>query len=68
MPGGGINADNVKGFKHNGFEAVHLSGTEFIKRLDVNPTVSMNSPSFLSDQGIFVSNVDAIKKVLKEVK
>ena len=68
MPGGGINADNVEGFKNNVFEAVHLSGTKFIKRLNVNPTVSMNSPTFLSDQGIFVSNVDAIKNVLKEVK
>ena len=68
MPGGGINADNVEGFKNNEFEAVHLSGTKFIKRLNVNPTVSMNSPTILSDQGIFVSNVDAIKNVLKEVK
>ena len=68
MPGGGINADNVKHFKNNGFEAVHLSGTKYMKRLDVNPTVSMNSPSFLSDQGVFVSSVVAIKNVLKEVK
>ncbi len=45
MPGGGINADNVEGFKNNEFEAVHLSGTKFIKRLNVNPTVSMNSPT-----------------------
>ncbi len=68
MPGGGINADTVKRFKLNGFEAVHLSGTKYVKRLDVAPAVSMNSPSFLSDQGVFVSNVDVIKNVLKEVK
>ena len=68
MPGGGINADNVERFNQNGFEAVHLSGAKYINRLDVDPAVSMNSPSFLSDQGIFVSNVDAIKNVLKEVK
>ncbi|MGB5498676.1 MAG: copper homeostasis protein CutC [Maribacter sp.] len=68
MPGGGINADNVNRFKNNGFEAVHLSGTKYSKRLDVDPSVSMNSSSFLSDQGVFVSNVDAIENVLKEVK
>lgn len=68
MPGGGINADNVKHFSHDGFKAVHLSGTKYMKRLDVKPAVSMNSPSFLSDQGVFVSNVAAIKNVLKEVK
>lgn len=68
MPGGGINAVNVKRFGLNGFEAVHLSGAKYRKRLDVEPAVSMNSPSLLSDQGIFVSNVAAIKNVLKEVK
>ena len=68
MPGGGINADNVKRFNLNGFEAVHLSGAKYMKRLDVDPAVSMNSPSFLNDKGIFVSNVDVIKNVLKEVK
>jgi len=68
MPGAGINADNARDFKNSGFEAVHLSGSEFIQRLEVNPKVSMNSPSFLSDQGVFVSNVKAIKNVIKEVK
>lgn len=68
MPGGGINAVNVKRFGLNGFEAVHLSGAKYRKRLDVEPAVSMNSPSLLSDQGVFVSNVAAIKNVLKEVK
>jgi copper homeostasis protein len=68
MPGGGINADIVKRFKNNGFKAVHLSGAKYMKRLEINPSISMNSPSFLSDQGIFVSNVDAIENVLKEVK
>ena len=68
MPGGGIHADNVKRFKQDGFGAVHLSGAKYNERLDVRPKVSMNSPSFLSDQGVFVSNVDAIKNVLKEVK
>lgn len=68
MPGGGINADNVKLFKKNGFGVVHLSAAKFTERFDIGPKVSMNTPSFLSDQGVFISNIDAIKNVLKEVK
>ncbi|MCP4977645.1 MAG: copper homeostasis protein CutC [Maribacter sp.] len=68
MPGGGINADNVKRFKKNGFGVVHLSAAKFTERLACNPKVSMNSPSFLADQGFFVSNIDTIKNVLGEVK
>ena len=68
MPGGGVNARNVSQFKDGGFKTVHLSGTEYEHRLTVSPKVSMNTPSFLRDQGVFVSNVEAIRKVLQEVK
>ncbi|MBT8299801.1 MAG: copper homeostasis protein CutC [Maribacter sp.] len=68
MPGGGINSDNAREFKSSGFGAVHLSGSEYIKRLEESPAVSMNSPSFLSNQGVFVSSVNAIERVIKEVK
>lgn len=68
MPGGGINGGNVKQFKENGFGVVHLSAAKFSKRLDIDPKVSMNSSSFLADQGVFVSNIDSIKNVLREVK
>ncbi|MBD1259616.1 copper homeostasis protein CutC [Maribacter polysiphoniae] len=68
MPGGGVNAGNVHKFKDSGFKVVHLSGTCFEPKLKVVPKVSMNAASFLQDQGVFVSNVEAIRKVLKEVK
>ncbi len=68
MPGGGINADNVKHFKNYGFGIVHLSAAKFVERQAIVPKVSMNSPSFLSDQGIFVSSFDTIKNVIKVVK
>ncbi|MBT8306866.1 MAG: copper homeostasis protein CutC [Maribacter sp.] len=68
MPGGGINAGNAKHFKDIGFKAIHLSGTKYDKLLDTVPPVSMNSPSLLSDQGVYISNLKRIKNVLKEVK
>lgn len=68
MPGGGINANNASDFKISGFEELHLSGSEFIKQLKATPKVSMNSATFLKDQGVFVSNTRAIEEVIKEVK
>lgn len=68
MPGSGVNAGNVREFKKNGFKVVHLSGSLFEARLLNAPKVSMNSPSFLKDKGVFVSNVEVVQKVIKEVK
>ncbi|MFK5972182.1 MAG: copper homeostasis protein CutC [Flavobacteriaceae bacterium] len=67
MPGGGIRADNVHQFKKKGFSAIHLSGSKFIKTLDVAPKVSMNSPLFLKDDAISVTGVELIKKIVNEV-
>ena len=68
MPGSGVTADNVHQFKIGGFHAVHLSGTVYEKRLNATPHISMNTPSFLRDEGVFVSNVNVLRKVVKEVK
>jgi len=68
MPGGGVNAKNVAQFKARDFKAVHLSGVKFRQTLNSKPLVSMNSSSFLVDEGVYVSNRDGIKSVLKEVK
>jgi len=68
MPGGGINALNVTKFKEKGFDAVHLSGAKYTHSLGTTPKVSMNSPSFLKDEGIFVTSMAAIADVVKEVK
>lgn len=68
MPGGGIRPENVHRFKQKGFSAIHLSGSKFIKTLDVAPRVPMNSPSFLKDDEINVTDVVLIKKIVNEVK
>jgi copper homeostasis protein len=68
MPGGGINAENAGRFKEKGFNAVHLSGARYGQRLSSKPKVSMNSPLFLSDEGVFSSDFDVIRNVVKEVK
>ena len=68
MPGSGVNADNVHHFKIGGFQVVHLSGTVYEQRLNSTPHISMNTPSFLRDDGVFVSNVEVLRKVVQEVK
>ena len=68
MPGSGINGSNVGEFSERGFKAIHLSGTIFHKTLDETPSVSMNSPRFLSDDSLVVSNPDKIKSVVNKVK
>lgn len=68
MPGSGINPKNVHRFRTAGFGAIHLSGGKFHKRLDVNPPISMNSPKFLTDDAIFVSDYGIIKEVVDNVK
>ena len=68
MPGGGIRLDNIQLFKEHGFSAVHLSGMKFHKTLDTVPSVSMNSPSFLKDDAISVTNQDIIRQIVQCVK
>lgn len=68
MPGGGVNAANVTTFKEKGFNAVHLSGAQYAQRLGAVPRVSMNSPSFLKDEGVFMTSTEVIADVVKEVK
>lgn len=68
MPGGGIRANNVQDFKDTGFDVVHLSGTKFHATMNKTPKVSMNSPSFLRDDAIAVSDVIIIREVIQSVK
>ena len=68
MPGGGVKPDNINVFKEKGFHAAHLSGSEFVKTLPINPKISMNSPSFLKDDEITVSNLESIQKIVNAVK
>jgi len=68
MPGGGVRPENVLDFKEAGFEFVHLSGTKFLKTLPETNKVSMNSPSFLNDIEIAVTDLDTIINIVNRVK
>lgn len=68
IPGGGVNAQNAGMFKNQGFKQLHLSATKFKQQLKAHQNISMNTPSFLSDDGVFISNTANIENVLKEVK
>ncbi len=68
MPGSGVNANNVQVFKDAKFRAVHLSGVAWRKTLGEPPLVSMNSPSFLSDEAVAVSDVERVSAVVDAVK
>ena len=68
MPGGGIRTDNIHLFQEAGFAVVHLSGTKLIKTLSSKPKVSMNSPSFLSDDELALTDTDTIHKIVNGVK
>lgn len=68
MPGGGIKLENINVFKEKGFRAAHLSGSKFVRTLPINPKISMNSPSFLKDDEIRVSNLETLQKIVNAVK
>lgn len=68
MPGGGVNLKNINVFKEKGFRNAHLSGSTCIKTLSAEPQISMNSPSFLKDDEMTVSDVETIQKVVNAVK
>lgn len=68
MPGSGINPGNIHHFIAGGFGAVHLSGSKFNKVMDTPPKVSMNSPSFLRDDAIAVTDGSIIADVVDTVK
>ncbi|WP_446051649.1 copper homeostasis protein CutC [Zobellia laminariae] len=68
MPGGGVRPANVMDFKNGGFNAVHLSGAKFLRTLPDTDKVSMNSPSFLRDTEIAVTDSETIIDIVNRVK
>jgi copper homeostasis protein len=68
MPGSGINELNVNQFKNKGFKAVHLSAARYTNTIYGEPKVSMNSASFLHDNGVMISNQAIISSVVNAVK
>lgn len=68
MPGGGIDELNIMEFMDGGFDAVHLSGTKFYRSWSGAPRIAMNTPAFLREDFIAVSDPDRIKRIVKSVK
>lgn len=68
MPGGGIRTTNVDAFKSEGFSALHMSGSKFHQTLNNEPPFSMNSPSFLKEDQVSISDMETIKNVVNHVK
>lgn len=68
MPGAGIRDSNAASFKEAGFTAIHLSATHFVENLDALPTLSMNSPDFLRENKVAITNLEMVDKVIKIVK
>jgi len=68
MPGGGISGLNINEFIEGGFDAIHLSGSVFHRSLAGAPKVTMNSPDFLREDFIALSDYDRIKSIVKSVK
>ena len=68
MPGSGIRDTNAVLFKKAGFKAIHLSATHFIENVDAMPPISMNSPDFLIENRVAITNLDVVSNVIKSVK
>ncbi|WP_394747360.1 copper homeostasis protein CutC [Spongiimicrobium salis] len=67
LPGGGVRADNANTFKNRGFKAIHFSGTTFKKSLERKPEISMNSPSFLQDDALAVTDAAIVRQIIEIV-
>lgn len=66
LPGGGINAQNAKLFKENGFKEVHASATTTISIIE-EPKIEMNSIMFFDETIEVVSDLDKIKGILGSI-
>jgi len=55
-------------FKGKDFHYVHLSGSKFLKTLSTKPKIPMNTPSFLKEDEISVSDLESIQKIVNAVK
>lgn len=67
LPGGGININNIVQFKNAGFKEVHFSASKVHRTLD-KVKLSLNSPLFLDETQIVVSDVDKITEIINLVK
>ena len=63
MPGAGVTIDNILDFKNEGFSQIHFSGTKMHTTQKVIK-VAMNSPSFLDETSIAISDVAKMTKMI----
>lgn len=66
LPGGGVNANNIKAFKNLGFKEIHASATK-IKKANLTTDISMNSAKFMDDSIEYYSDTETIEKLLSLV-
>ena len=67
LPGGGINSENIKKFKTEGFVEAHASATT-ISQINKQPEVAMNSVKFFDETISVISDVTKIKAILNIIK
>ncbi|MCR9182964.1 MAG: copper homeostasis protein CutC [Flavobacteriaceae bacterium] len=67
LPGGGINAENAKLFKQNGFLEIHASASALISKTE-KPKIAMNSATFFEEGKQFESNSEIIQSILKSIQ
>lgn len=67
LPGGGINADNAKLFKQNGFIEIHASASALISKTE-KPNLAMNCAKFFEEKKQFESNLEIILSILKSIQ
>ncbi len=68
IPASGIRPENANKFKEAGFDNLHLSAVRFRPTLVDTPAIPMNSPAFLKEGQIGISDPSVIQKVLEIVK
>ncbi len=64
LPGGGINADNVRLFKREGFDEIHCSASTRDLVIET-PKIPMNSASFFDERIESFSDTEKISKIIK---
>lgn len=68
MAGGGVNLKNSEKFKKAKLKAIHLSGTSFGNRIDMNNKISMNSELHLKENQVAVTKMETISQIVRSVK
>jgi copper homeostasis protein len=68
MPGGGVNAQNIRDLKKAGFQQIHFSGTTKELRNYHQTSLSFVSEAFLNEDGWYTTEEDKVKNMIDLVK